>query len=582
MRNDQIADVFDEMADLLEIDGESPFRVRAYRNGSQIIRDLSDSVSQWIRDGRDLATIDGIGSTLAEKSKILVTQGELPQLQKLRDKVPPSLRKLLLIPGLGAKKVGALFKELGVRDLHDLRIACESNRVQELKGFGAKTQKSILDGLAIAEQANRRLTRDVAERLVESLRIHLSACQAILKFDFAGSYRRGKETVGDLDVLAVSDRPLEAMAHFVAFPDTREIILQGPTKSSIRVTDAFQVDLRVVPEDSWGAALQYFTGSKEHNVVLRGIAKKLGLRLNEYSLASIDDESKVVAGADEVGIYRSLGLPFVSPEFRENRFEWSEAFERIAAGAVTLADIRGDLHMHTTATDGENSIEEMVAAAQSLGLQYIAITDHSQRVSVVRGLNAERVLEQWEAIDRFNAAHDTEKFLVLKGIECDILEDGTMDLPDDVLSKSDWVMASIHFGQKQSRDEITQRILNAIRHPSVTAISHPTGRLLNRREAYEVDLDSIFQAAVKHNKFLEINANPWRLDLSDVHAMGAATHGVEFVINTDAHSIANLGLMKFGIQVARRAGLQRGQVFNCKSLAEVKLWLEQRRSSLTG
>jgi DNA polymerase (family 10) len=274
MRNDQIADVFDEMADLLEIDGESPFRVRAYRNGSQIIRDLSDSVSQWIHDGRDLATIDGIGSTLAEKSKVLVTQGELPQLQKLREKVPPSLRSLLRIPGLGAKKVGVLFKELGVRDLAELRIACESNRVQELKGFGAKTQKSILEGLEIAEQANRRLTRDAAERLVESLRIHLSASHAITKFDFAGSYRRGKETVGDLDILAVSDQPADAMAHFIAFADTRDVILHGPTKSSIRVADAFQVDLRVVPENSWGAALQYFTGSKEHNVVLRGIAKQ--------------------------------------------------------------------------------------------------------------------------------------------------------------------------------------------------------------------------------------------------------------------------------------------------------------------
>ena len=340
MRNEQIADAFDEMADLLEIDGESPFRVRAYRNGSQIIRDLSDSVSQWIHDGRDLATIDGIGSTLAEKSKILVTQGELPQLQTLRDKVPPSLRSLLRIPGLGAKKVGALFKELGVRNLNDLRIACESKRVQELKGFGTKTQKSILDGLAIAEQANRRLTRDAAERLVELLRIHLSACHAIVKFDFAGSYRRGKETVGDLDILAVSDQPAEAMAHFVAFPDTREVILQGSTKSSIRVVDAFQVDLRVVPESSWGAALQYFTGSKEHNVVLRGIAKKLGLRLNEYSLAPIDDESKVVAGADETGIYRALGLSLVLPEFRENRFEFFIIAIKICGKSVACVESR--------------------------------------------------------------------------------------------------------------------------------------------------------------------------------------------------------------------------------------------------
>lgn len=576
MRNDQIADVFEEMADLLEIDGESPFRVRAYRNGAQIIRDLPDSVTQWIREGRDLASIDGIGATLADKSKTLVEQGELPQLKKLRDKVPASLRTLLRIPGLGAKKVGALFKELGVRDLNDLRVACESNRVKELKGFGAKTQQSILDGLAIAEQAGRRLTREVADEIVEALRRHLTSRPTVEKVDFAGSYRRGKETVGDLDILVVSREPEAVMAHFVAYPDVREVILQGPTKSSIRVAEAFQVDLRVVAQESWGAALQYFTGSKEHNVVLRGLAKKKGLRLNEYNLASITDETQIAAGPDEAGIYQALGLPWIPPEFRENRFEWREDFESFVKQVIELSDIRGDLHMHTTATDGENSIAEMVAAAKQLGLSYIAITDHSQRVSVARGLTAERVLGQWAEIDAFNAAHGTDEFLVLKGIECDILENGEMDLPNEVLAQADWVMASIHFGQKQSREQITDRMLRAVRHPSVTAISHPTGRLLGRREAYEVDLEAVYQAAVEHDKFMEINSNPWRLDLSDVQAMSACSAGVEFVINTDAHSIANLGLMKFGIQVARRAGLPRDRVFNTRTLAEIKELLAAR------
>ncbi len=580
MRNDQIADVFEEMADLLEIDGESPFRVRAYRNGAQIIRDLPDSVAQWIRDGRDLATIDGIGATLADKSKTLVEQGELPQLLKLRDKVPASLRTLLRIPGLGAKKVGTLFKELAIRDLNELRAACQADLVKGLKGFGAKTQQSILDGLAIAEQAGRRLTREVADELVEALRRHLTSCPSVQQIEFAGSYRRGKETVGDLDILVVSDQPETVMTHFVGFADVREIILQGSTKSSVRVAEAFQVDLRVVAQESWGAALQYFTGSKEHNVVLRGIAKRMGLRLNEYNLASIDDESKIVAGADEAAVYQALGLTWIPPEFRENRFEWRDDFQSFVDEVVKLSDMHGDLHMHTTATDGENSIAEMVAAAKKLGLSYIAITDHSQRVSVARGLTAERVLNQWAEIDAFNSANDTDEFLVLKGIECDILENGEMDLPDQVLAQADWVMASVHFGQKQSREQITDRILRAVRHPSVTAISHPTGRLLGRREAYEVDLDAVYQATVEHDKFMEINSNPWRLDLSDVQAMSACSAGVDFVINTDAHSIANLGLMKFGIQVARRAGLHRERVFNTRKLAEVKAFLAERRRRL--
>jgi DNA polymerase (family X) len=572
MQNEQIADVFDEMADLLEIAGESSFRVRAYRNGSQVIRNLAESVSDWIASGKDLTSLDGIGDTLAEKSKVLVLQGELPQLTKLRAEVPPSLRALLRIPGLGAKKVAVLFKELSVQNLSELRAVCEANLVQGLKGFGVKTQQAILDGLKIAEQANARLSRDQSDPLVERLRDYLAQCPAIQRFDFAGSYRRGKETVGDIDILVVSQNPAEVMSHFVACPIAQQTIAQGATKSSIRVNDAFQVDLRVVAEESWGAALQYFTGSKEHNVVLRGIAKKLGYRLNEYGLFASDDESKLIASREEVDIYRVLGLPFIPPEFRENRHEWREDFAEFLPEAVSLKDIHGDLHMHTTATDGENSIEEMVEAAKQLGLEYIAITDHSQRVSMARGLTSKRLLEQWAVIDELNDKLRREGFLILKGIECDILENGQMDLPDEVLEQADWVTASIHYGQKQPREEITQRILNALRHPSVTAISHPTGRLLGRREAYAVDLDSMFDEAAKLGKFLEINANPWRLDLSDIHCMAAAAKGCQFVINTDAHSISNLGLMKYGLQVARRAGLKRSQIFNTRTLTEIRDW----------
>jgi DNA polymerase (family 10) len=501
--------------------------------------------------------------------------GSLPQLEELRQKVPPTLRRLLDIPGLGAKKVAILHNELGIVDLDGLQAACQANQVKDLKGFGLKTQQAILEGISIAQQAGRRLLLDQAQALVGRLRDYMSACPSVERLEFAGSYRRGKETVGDIDILVVSDHADEVMEHFVGFESTQETLARGSTKSSIRVAEAFQVDLRVVAEASWGAALQYFTGSKEHNVVLRGIAKKRNLRLNEYGLFPIDDDTHAVAGSDEAEVYRVLGLPYISPEFRENRFEWRPDFVAFEAGVVRLSDIQGDMHMHTTETDGENSLEQMVNAARQRSLKYIAITDHSQRVSIARGLNADRLKQQWSSIDRLNATLDPSEFIVLKGIECDILENGDMDLPDEVLSQADWVMASIHFGQKQSREQITDRILNAIRNPYVTAISHPTGRLIGRRDAYQVDLDAIFQAAVEHNKLLEINANPMRLDLNDVHCQAAAAKGAKFVISTDAHSIANLDLMQFGILVARRAGLQKERIFNTQSLADIQRFLQR-------
>ncbi|MCY2973900.1 MAG: helix-hairpin-helix domain-containing protein [Planctomycetota bacterium] len=611
MQNAEIADCFDEMADLLEISGESPFRIKAYRNGSQVIRDLPESVSQLIGDGKDLTKIDGIGSTLAEKSKVLIESGHLPALEELRKKIPTTLRTLLRVPGLGAKKVAVLHRELGVKDLAELKVACDSNLVKDLKGFGAKTQQAILDGMAIAVAAGQRLRRDQADQLVDQLRNHMLANSDVDRIEFAGSYRRGKETIGDIDILVTSQKPEAVMRHFCSFPATQEIVAQGETKSSIRVQKSFQVDLRVVEADSWGAALQYFTGSKEHNVTLRGLAKKQGLKVNEYGVFRVDESDEKsrpeispiasnksdkakssksksptsnsatsansISGAEEQSVYHALGIPYILPEFRENRFEWLEDYEARASSIIQLSDIRGDLHMHTTATDGVNSIEEMKAAAIARGLCYIAITDHSKRVSMARGLDSERVLAQWREIDVINDASDTTAFLILKSIECDILENGEMDLPDEVLAQADWVMASIHYGQKQSRDQITNRILGAIAHPSVSAISHPTGRLLGRREAYQVDMDAVIQAAAEHKKLLEINASPMRLDLSDVHCMAAIAAGVQLVISTDAHSTGELDAMQYGIQVARRAGVRTEQVFNALTLEQVKSGLKRPR-----
>ncbi|MEQ1828717.1 MAG: DNA polymerase/3'-5' exonuclease PolX [Pirellula sp.] len=566
--NIEIANTFEEMADLLELSGENAFRIRAYRNGAKAIRDLSDSISALIESGTDLTSIDGIGSTLAEKSQVLVKTGRLPQLEKLRQQVPRTLRDIMGIPGVGAKKAMKLFQELNVHDLPSLRAACEAGLVASLKGFGEKTQQSILQNMQIAEKASRRLTIDVADYLVDRLRAHMTGCTHVQRLDFAGSYRRGKETIGDLDVLVISDQVSSVMDHFASFELIGEIIQRGDTKMSVRVTDAFQVDMRVVPEASWGAALQYFTGSKEHNVRLRGMAKAKGMKINEYGVFDANDETKQLAGEDETEIYAMVGLPWVPPELREDRGEFEPAMQACFDQLIRLQDIRGDLHMHTHATDGECSIEEMAEAARARGLEYIAITDHSKRVAMARGLDETRLLEQWTAIDEINKKYG-DSFRVLKGIECDILEDGRLDLSDECLAQADWVTASIHYGQKQSRTQITERIVGAIQNPNVDAISHPTGRLISRREAYDVDIAMVIDSAKKYGKYLELNANPSRLDLNDINTMAAIHAGVTIVVNTDAHSIANLDLMKYGITQARRAGVVPAQVLNTLPLAKL-------------
>jgi len=573
--NDDLVKIFEEMADLLELSGENMFRVRAYRTGAAAIANLSQQLADLIVSKHDLTEIEGIGSTLAEKSKVILETGRLPQLEKLREEVPPTLRDIMRVPGLGAKKAMKLFQELGVKDLPGLRQACEQGVVASIKGFGEKTQQAILQNLSIVEKASQRLSIDAADALVAKLRTHFESCPELQRIEFAGSYRRGKETIGDLDILVTSESPNVIMEQFAQFPQIQEVLLRGDTKMSVRVSDAFQVDLRVVGPESWGAALQYFTGSKEHNVRIRSMAKAKGFKINEYGLFDAEDESKRIAGAEESEIYHLVNLPWIPPELRENRFEFEADIQSRIESLIRTEQIHGDLHMHTVATDGENTIEEMVAAAKALGYSYIAITDHSKRVSVARGLDSERLLAQWKEIDAINQRHSKSAqqdhdFWILKGIECDILEDGALDLPDDVLQQADRVTASVHFGQKQTREQITDRILGALKNPNVHAISHPTGRLISRRAAYEVDMAAVIQAASEFHKCLEINAHPERLDLNDIHAMSAATAGVTLVINTDAHSTSQLGLMKYGITVARRAGLSASQVLNCLDVGALK------------
>jgi DNA polymerase (family 10) len=572
MTNTEIANAFDEIGDILEFQGANSFRVRAYRNAARLIRDLTEPLAAMVADpDRKLTDLDGIGDDLAEKIETLINTGALPQLDKLRKEVPESVLAILKIPGLGPKKAAALYKELKITSLDELKAACEAGKVRDLKGFGAKTEQTILAGIDLAATADVRIYWSTADEIAQALLAYLKQCPAVKQIELAGSYRRGKETIGDLDTLVDSSDVKAVMDHFAQFPELKDVIARGETKMSIRTRTNLQIDLRVVPEESFGAALQYFTGSKDHNVILRGMAKQKGLKINEYGVFRIgkDGEETYIAGKTEKDVYATLDLPLFPPELREARKEFEWASQGELPKLITLDDIRGDLHMHTVATDGNATIEEMIAAARARGLDYICITDHSQRVTMARGLDPARLREQWQEIDKLR--QDLPKsFTLLKGIECDILEKGGMDLPDDVLAEGDFIIASVHYGQKQSRQQITERILGAIENPHVSMVAHPTGRLLNKREAYEVDIDAVFAAAKKHKKLLELNANPVRLDLNDVYCAAAKEHGIPLVINTDAHSTQDLALMRFGILQARRAGLTKQDVANTRTWGQMQ------------
>ena len=566
MINSEVAAVFEQVADLLEFQGANPFRVRAYRNGARAIKDLPETVEDIIVDpDRQLTDIAGIGKDLAEKVRTLLETDALPMLDELLAEIPESVLAILRVPGLGPKRAAILYRELGISTLDQLGEACREQQVRELKGFGAKTEAAILKGLDIAAQADRRIYWAKADRIAKTIHQHLEGCQAIQRMEFAGSYRRKRDTIGDLDVLVVAEDVEQVMDCFADCPGRTQILLRGETKMSIRLGTGLQVDLRVVSAESFGAALQYFTGSKEHNVVLRGMAKSRGLKINEYGVFRGDER---IAGSEEEEVYATLNLPCFPPELREARreFDWAAAGE--LPELVDLKDISGDLHVHSTWSDGVASIEQMALAAKKRGLKYVAITDHSKRATIAHGLDAERLLKQWEEIDELNQRLKGIK--VLKGVEVDILERGGLDVDDDTLSKADWVVASVHYGQNQSREQITKRVIGALENPYVSAIAHPTGRLLNRREPYQIDLDAVLKAARDNRKMMELNAHPMRLDLDDVACAAAKRYAIPVVISTDSHHVDGLDSMRFGVLQARRGGLTREDVANTRSWAQMK------------
>lgn len=566
MTKDQVAAILGEIGTLLELKGENSFRTNAYHNAARVIEQLEEDLETVVQQGR-LGSIPGIGATMTEKITTLVRTGALPFLDDLRKQIPAGLLDILRIQGLGPKKVKALWESLNIDDLDKLRAACVEGQVAKLKGFGAKTQEKILEGIEFVAQMGARVRIDQAFAVAEMLVTALRKAPGIIRMEVAGSLRRRRETVKDIDIVVSSDNPVPIMDRFVALPGVQSITGHGETKSSIIVAGAgvvMNADLRVVQDSHFPYTLHHFTGSKEHNVALRTRAQGMGLKLNEYGLFKGD---KLIPCKDETDIYKALGLTWMPPEMRENTGEVEAAEARKLPTLIEVPDVQGVFHCHTTASDGAHSLEEMARATRALGLHYLGIGDHSQSLTVANGLTPERVRAQWQEIDALNKK--LKGFHVFKGTEVDILEDGRLDFDDDLLAGFDYVVASVHSYFKQTREAMTKRIIRAIEHPAVTMLGHATGRLLLKRDGYAVDLEEVLQAAAKAGTMIEINAHPQRLDLDWVHCKRAHALGVMLVINPDAHSTNDLALYRYGVDVARRGWLGKADVFNTLGTKEV-------------
>lgn len=570
VHNADIAADFDELADLLEIEGANPFRIRAYRNAARTLRDLSGDVTAMLDKGEDLTELPGIGKDLAAKIKEIVETGTAAMLEEHRKTVPATLTELLKIPGIGPKRVKALYHDLGIRTLDQLRKAAQEQRVRGLRGFGEKTEQYLLRHLQVRAGEEKRFKLAIATQYADALIAYLKQSPGVKQVVAAGSYRRAKETIGDLDILVMAAPGSSVMDRFVSYPEVEEVLAQGATKASLRLACKLQVDVRVVPRESYGAALQYFTGSKAHSVALRQMAQRRGLKINEYGVFKGD---RSVAGATEESVYASVGLPWIPPELRENRGEFEAARAGRLPALVELADLKGDLHAHTKATDGQNSMKEMAEAARDRGLEYLAITDHSRRLAMAKGLDSKRLFEQLEEIDRLNET--AIGITLLKGIEVDILEDGSLDLPDEDLSRLDLVVGAVHSHFRLSRQQQTERILRAMDHPYFTILAHPTGRLIDERAPYDVDMPRVIRHARERGCFLEVNAHPIRLDLTDTDCQAAKEAGVMVSINSDAHSTLDFGNLRYGVGQARRGWIEKQDVLNGRSLHSLRPLLKR-------
>jgi DNA polymerase (family 10) len=570
IHNQDIAELFEKVADLLEIEGANPFRVRAYRNAARVVTSMSQTLADLVARGEDLTRLSGVGQDLAGKIQEIVKTGDLSLLKELEARTPPALTLLLNIEGLGPKRVHLLHEKLGITTTEDLKAAAQAGKIKELKGFGPKIEQLILEGLAQLSATEKRYKLTTVEPVAEGLIKHLKAVPGVEEAIVAGSYRRRKETVGDLDVLVTCREAFRVMDAFTAYEDVSKVIARGDTKSAVVLRRGLQVDLRVVPQESYGAALHYFTGSKAHNIAIRHLGVQRGLKINEYGVFWGEER---LAGRTEAEVFASVNLPFIEPELREDWGEIEAAQQGRLPRLITLTDIRGDLHAHTTATDGHNTLEEMAQAARARGYEYLAITNHSKKVSMVHGHDASRLAAEMAEIDRLNSK--LKGIILLKAIEVDILEDGSLDLPDDILKELDLTVGAVHYHFNLSREAQTQRILRAMDNPYFHILAHPSGRLIHRREPYEVDMERLIKAAQERGCFMELDAQPDRLDLIDIHCKLAKDLGVKVAIATDAHSTADLDFMRWGIGQARRGWLEAADVLNTRPWPELKQLLKR-------
>jgi DNA polymerase (family 10) len=573
VHNAEIASLFERYALLLEIEGANPFRVRAYRNAARTVQGLPRSIAAMLVDGADLSELPGIGEDLAKKIEEIVKTGTFADLGKIETRLPHHLADLAVLPGLGPRRVKTLYESLGVKSLVDLRRAATAGKIAALPRFGAKMQTRILDAIRQLQTAEKRIKLADAEEIAVSLTSYLSESEDLKNVTVAGSFRRRRETVGDLDIVATCKASTEFMDRFVHYEDVADVISKGKTRSTIRLRSGLQVDLRVVPEESYGAALHYFTGSKEHNIALRSIAAEKGWKLNEYGLFQ---GNKRLAGKTEKEIYAKFRLPFIEPELRENRGEIEAARTGALPHLITLEDMRGDLHVHTVETDGQDTIERMAEAAKERGYGYIAIADHTKHLTIARGMDEKRLARQIREIDQLNGK--MRGFRVLKAAEVDILEDGSLDLPDRILRELDLVICAVHYKFDLPEARQTERVLRAMDNPYFSILAHPSGRLMGEREACNLDMPRVIAGAAERGCFLEVNGQPERMDLNDIHCRMAKELGVKLVISTDAHSVATLDYMRFGISQARRGWLEAGEVLNTRSLQELERILKARQS----
>jgi len=571
MKNKELADLFGRMADILEFKDENPFKISAYRKAARIIGDLTQDIEEIAEDGK-LKDVPGIGEGMAQKIVEYLKTGKVSKFEEVRKGVSDALIAIMDIPGMGPKTLSMIHKEKGISSLSQLEKAVENGSLVGLPGIGEKKVENIKRGIQLLKQSKGRMNLGiafpVAKRIVEALREKAGS----RKIEWAGSLRRMRENIGDIDILATGPNKEKIIHTFTHLPEVREVLASGETKASVVVEGSIQIDLRVVEEDSYGAALQYFTGSKGHNIHLRGIAKTKGIKINEYGVFKGE---KKIGGKEEEDVYRALGMDWIEPELREDRGEIEAAQEDRLPKLVKEPEIKGDLHVHSNWSDGTSPIEEIGRAAQKRGYQYVAICDHSKSLKITHGLDESRLMKQMEEIDRIN--EKTRGFQMLKGTEVDILNDGRLDLSEKVLEKLDLVVAAVHSGFKQEKQKMTKRIVRALENPFVDVLAHPSGRLLGARDPYEVEIDEVMEAAKQYGKALEINAYFERLDLDDIHCRKAKEMGIPLAIGTDSHHLDQMWMISLGVAVARRGWLESKDVLNTLTLKEILKWCRSRR-----